>query len=207
MGFLWRYALHVHKGHVSSCVAVLCAYSSWNSADTTQVLRLSSVQMLCNHSRPSQTCHSTRGKWETMRLCYKCVSLHEYTFPHSLRKLKIRSYLRGISSERWWRCDVLMRQAVQEENTGDAISMPLSRPLQAPSLKGSLRENNKGCFLATQTIIMRAAIRAITASLPCRAILGGVGSGKTGYPTLFWFGVSCFVFRAEQIFKSSSSVS
>lgn len=27
----------------------------------------------------------------------------------------------------------------------------------------------------------------------CCAILGGVGSGKTGYTPLFWFGVSWFV--------------
>lgn len=54
------------------------------------------------------------------------------------------------------------------------------------NLKGSLKENNAQSFLATQTIIKLALITTITAALPCSAILGGVGSGKTGNPPLFW---------------------
>lgn len=35
MGFFVRYALHVHKGHVSSCFTMLFTYSFSNIADTT----------------------------------------------------------------------------------------------------------------------------------------------------------------------------
>lgn len=68
-----------------------------------------------------------------------------------------------------------------------AVRGPLVHFSPEPERKPvSLWENNKGCFLATQTIIKRGVIRAITTSLPCCAIPGGVGSGKTGYPPLFW---------------------
>lgn len=80
----------------------------------------------------------------------------------------------------WWWYSVLMREAVHDRN--DSVMLSAT---SAFSLKGSLWENNKGCFLATQTSIMRAVIRPVTTSLPCCAILGGVGSGKTGYPPLF----------------------
>lgn len=79
-----------------------------------------------------------------------------------------------------------MRQAVHDRN--DTLSAT-----SAFSLKGSLWENNKGCFLATQTSVMQAVIRAVTTYMPCCAILGGVGSGKTGYPPLFSLVVNCFV--------------
>lgn len=51
-----------------------------------------------------------------------------------------------------------MRQAVKD---GDAISLGST---STSGLKGSLRENNEGCFLVAEAIIAQAAIRAITTS-------------------------------------------
>lgn len=54
---------------------------------------------------------------------------------------------------------VLMRQAVKD---GGAISLG---PISTSGLKGSLRENNEGCFLVAEAITAQAAaIRAITTS-------------------------------------------
>lgn len=53
-----RYALRVHVGHVSSCVAMLLTYSSCNTADTSQA-----------HSKPKQICVPLcEEKWEMVRL-------------------------------------------------------------------------------------------------------------------------------------------
>lgn len=55
-------------------------------------------------------------------------------------------------------CRVLMRQAVKD---ADAIRLG---PISTSGLKGSLRENNEGCFLVAEAITAQAAIRAITTS-------------------------------------------